>query len=191
LEFASCGSQADNDCTNPNQCNAAGVCLENDEANGSACTNGSCTLGECIEGQPVGCPRDVVTQVPFNTSWSSVGSPDLFDGTCDTSNSADYALTFTAPSTGTYRFGAAGLVGEEPDEIGIDADSVLSVAPGACTGTDTPQLSCNDDIVQDVNSDSRVELPLDAGDTVTVYVGERGEPGGGTGTLSITLLPPD
>jgi hypothetical protein len=184
-----CGSQVDGECTNPDQCSAAGVCLANDEANGSECDDGSCTLGECIEDQPVGCPRDVVTQVPFNTSWSSVGSPDLFDGGCDTANSADYALTFTAPADGTYRFGAAGTLGAEADLIPPDADSVLTVANGACAGPGAVQLECNDDIIDSVNLDSQLDLVLESGETVTVYVGELGEPGGGTGTLSITVLP--
>jgi hypothetical protein len=225
-----CGSQAVSDCSGPDQCDengecaandfavgtpcgdatesecarhdvcGAGVCLPNDVANGSACTGGSCTQGQCISGQPVGCPIDVVNSVPATVHWSSVDSPDLFGGGCDESGTPDYALVFTAPSAGTFRFVAHGLIDSTPytgaDTSNTppteppDGDAVITVAAGSCAGVDAPQVDCNDDGPQGGGDlDSQLDLVLDDQEVVTVYLNERTQRGGGTGTLTITLLP--
>lgn len=191
---ARCGSDRDDACSAPDSCDGQGGCLPNDTANGSACSDGSCTLGECIQGQPVGCPALVVTGLPFATGWRTVGGVDLYAGDCDVDNTPDFALVFTAPAAGTYRIEAAGEVGTDDPEMGGDeaselADSVLTVAAGACAGFAAPILDCSDDISAG-NLDSRIDLSLQQGDTVTIYVNEFGEvvPGGGSGTLSVTQL---
>lgn len=193
---AECGSPIDEACSAADSCDGDGLCLVNHAANGEACDEGSCALGECIAGGAVGCPAEVVTELPFEASWRTVGGVVLYDGTCDVENTPDFALIFTAPATATYRFDAAGLEGEndpenEDDEDAVVlADSVITVVEGACQGFGAAQLACNDD-VQNQNFDSRVELLLDEGQTVTVYAGEVREvlPGGGSGTVRITQLP--
>lgn len=191
---ATCGSERDDECTAPDSCDGQGECLSNDAANGSECSAGSCTLGECIQGQPVGCPALVVTGLPFATGWRTVGRVDLFGGDCDAADTPDFALVFTAPASATYRIEAAGEVGDDDPELGDDeaselADSVLTVAAGACGGFAAQILDCNDDVAPG-NLDSSIDLSLQEGDTVTIYVNEFGEivPGGGSGTVSITQL---
>lgn len=186
-----CGSDDEDECSDADECDGAGACSPNDSPNGSECDDGSCTLGECIEDQPVGCPVDVVSDVPFNTTWRTVGRVNLFGGGCDIGGTPDYAVVFTAPTTGIFRFEAAGLVGEDDPESGLPgaeelADSVLTIAEGSCQGMNAMQLGCSDDIPGD-GFDSLLELELSQGDVVTVYVGELREPEGGSGTLSITL----
>lgn len=193
---AECGSSLQEACSAPDTCDGDGLCLDNHAPNGEECDDGSCALGECITGGAAGCPAQVATELPFEASWRTVGGVVLYDGTCDVANTPDFAVLFTAPATATYRFDAAGLEGENDPENGDDedaavlADSVITVVQGACQGIDATQLDCNDDI-QNQNFDSRVELLLSEGQTVTVYVGEVNEvsPGGGSGTVRITQLP--
>jgi hypothetical protein len=191
-----CGSGRDDACTSPDSCDGNGVCLPNDGADGAACPGGSCTAGECIDGQPVGCPADVVSAVPFSTDWRTVGGTDFYDGTCDGPGTPEFAVVFTAPGAGLYRFAAAGVVGTGDPENAADdsaselADSVLTIAEGSCGGRNATQVDCNDDAPGNT-LDSRVDLQLTAGQSVTVYVNEFHEvlPGGGSGTLTITQLP--
>jgi hypothetical protein len=191
-----CGSTLESACSAPDTCDGDGACLDNHAANGDECADGSCALGECIAGGSLGCPAQVATALPFDASWRTVGGVVLYDGTCDVANTPDFAVLFTAPATATYRFDATGLEGdddpenEDDDDAVVLADSVITVVDGACQGLDATQLGCNDDI-QNQNFDSRVELALSEGQTVTVYAGEVREvsPGGGSGTLRITRLP--
>jgi hypothetical protein len=191
-----CGDATESECTHHDLC-GAGVCLANDVSNGSACTGGSCTQGQCVSGQPVGCPIDVVNSVPATIHWSSVAAPDLFGGGCDEAGTPDYALVFTAPAAGTYRFVAHGLVdstpytgadtSNDPPTEPPDGDAVLSVVEDSCG---TQQIGCNDDGPQGGgNLDSQLDLVLTDQQVVTVYLNERTQRGGGTGTLSITSLP--
>jgi hypothetical protein len=190
-----CGDLREGECVHPDVC-GNGVCLPNDAANGSACTDGSCTEGTCVAGQPVGCPVEVARSVPFNTSWSSVGRPNLYGGSCDSGGTPDYALVFTAPQAGTFRFTAHALVDSTP-YTGADSsadptqppdgDAVITVADGNCAGQGATPIDCDDDGGDGI--DSQLDLPLNGQQTVTVYLNERTQTGGGTGTLSITLLP--
>jgi hypothetical protein len=188
-----CGDNQVGDCKAAATCDGAGACVAGDEPNGSACEGGSCTLGECIEGAPVGCPAEVVATLPFQASWRTVGGVNLYDsvGCNDVTATPDFAVIFSAPAAATYCFEAAGLVGTDDPETPGDndaselADSVLTVAAGACAGFDAPQLACQDDISQN-NLDSRIQRMLAEGETVTVYAGEVRELGGGSGTLSIS-----
>jgi hypothetical protein len=191
-----CGNTTDTDCENPDVC-ANGLCLANDEPNGTACTSGSCTLTVCVEGQPVGCPAEVAADAPFTTPWSSVGRPDLYVGGCDEAGTPDYALVFTAPATATFRFTVTGRVDEtpytgadqsEPFTSPPDGDAVLTVVSGSCAGGGAAQVACNDD-AQEGSLDAQLDVPLTSGEVVTLYLNERTQTGGGTGTLTITQLP--
>jgi hypothetical protein len=190
-----CGVDQAGDCTAAASCDGAGACVASAAPNGASCEGGSCTLGECIQGQPVGCPAEVVSTLPFQASWRTVGGVNLFDpdGGCDAVSTPDFAVVFTAPAAALYRFAAAGEVGtNDPESQDPDAseraDSVLTIASGACGGLGATQLACNDDI-NDNSRDSGISLRLEAGQTVTVYASEYHErvPGGGSGTLSIAL----
>jgi hypothetical protein len=191
-----CGNGNDDECANPDVC-GNGLCLANDEPNGTACTDGSCTLSVCVAGQAVGCPAEVAGDVPFTTPWSSVGKTDLYVGGCDSAGTPDYALIFTAPATATFRFEVTARVDETPytgsdqsDPITqpADGDAVLTVAEGGCAGGAATQVACNDDVEQG-NTDSQLDLPLTSGQVITLYLNELTQTGGGTGTLTITQLP--
>jgi hypothetical protein len=191
---APCGSTTDDECANPGQC-SGGACLASDEPNGTACTGGSCALAQCVSGQPVGCPVDIANTVPLSVNWSSVGRPDLIDGACDTQGTPDYALVFTAPTTGTYRFVAAGLIDSTPytgdtDPGSVDGDAVMTFAEASCGIADVlnNDPSCDNDGAPDNANDAQLDLLLTEQQTITVYLNELGQTGGGTVTLSVTLV---
>jgi uncharacterized delta-60 repeat protein len=58
----SCGSSADDQCDNPDSCDASGTCLSNNESNGSPCgdqgiecvVDDSCSFGSCVDNGFVG-----------------------------------------------------------------------------------------------------------------------------------------
>jgi hypothetical protein len=192
-----CGSDVDGECTNPDTCDGQGICQSNDEV-GTPCFGGTCAGGLCIALPPSGCAVDVVSVVPFTGSWSSVGRPDLYDGGCDSEGTPEYALVFTAPQSGTFRITSTGLVDgvpyTGPGAPGVpgggplDGDAVMTVANGNCAGGEAQQRACNDDAADGTLS-SQVDLELAAGEVVTVYLNELQQTGGGTGTVSIGLLP--
>jgi hypothetical protein len=158
-------------------CNGGGSCEHHDAANGSACTGGSCAVGACVQGQRVGCPQSVVTALPFQSNWSSVNLPNLFTGSCQSARTPDYALELVVPATGRYRFEATG-----------SPDSMLTLSRGACAAGNGTEISCNDDITDGTNRDSRLDAMLTAGDIITVYVSEFGAEATGSGTLNIRAL---
>ena len=187
-----CGSDVDGECTEPDTCDDQGVCLVNDE-DGTECDGGTCQGGLCVTAQNPDCPAQVVTALPFEASWRTVGGVNLYNGDCDIENTPDFAVVFTAPETGNYVFEAAGVEGDGDPETDMNpnavnlADSLLVIAAGECAGLGAQQLGCDDDTGG--NFDSRIMIRLNAGETVTVYASEVGEPlpGGGSGTLSIQL----
>ncbi|HVZ32214.1 MAG TPA: hypothetical protein VG963_07310 [Polyangiaceae bacterium] len=188
-----CGGDAGaTECSSADTCDGQGACTGLNQPNGTACSGGSCTQGQCIQGQPAGCPGDVANTVPFSITWSSVTRPNLYDSSCeDPSNGPDYALVFTAPTDGTYRFLAHGLVDGTPHKntSTSDGDAVMAIARGSCGGLGATELACDDDI-SGSNLDSRIDVALTQDQVVTVYLNEFGEPDGGTGTLTITRTGP-
>jgi hypothetical protein len=186
------------ECREAPTCDGEGACVAAAVANGTACEGGSCTLGECIIGSAVGCPAAVVSELPFEASWRTVGGVDLFDsvGCDDLADTPDFAVLFSAPASGTYRFEAFGEAGTDDPETPNDpdaslaADSILTIVAGACSDVAAEQIECNDDIDDGVNVNSRIDLTLEEGETVTVYAGEYREqlPGGGSGRLRISEL---
>lgn len=191
-----CGSSASDECTQPDACDGEGRCEPNDEPPGAECEGGACAGGDCVSEQPSDCPAAVVAELPFQQSFRTVGGVDLYPSSCDQPNVPDFAVVFTAPVTGTFRFEAEGEVGADDPESGVHdigselADSVLTVVDGSCAGAGAEELACNDDFTSG-ELGSRLDLLLEEGRTVTVYVGELAEPlpGGGSGSVSITLLP--
>lgn len=175
----------------------AGGCLSS-AGGGAPCDGGTCRDGACIALPFSECAVDVVGAVPFTTGWSSVGRSNLYNGGCDTLGTPDYALVFVAPQAGAFRVASAALVDEVPytgpgDPSGVpdgpaDGDAVMTVVRGNCAGQEAQQLACNDDVSAG-SIDSRLDLELDAGEVVTVYLNELAQTGGGTGTVSINPLP--
>ncbi|HTV21522.1 MAG TPA: hypothetical protein VMG12_22695 [Polyangiaceae bacterium] len=175
---SACGDSASEDeCTQPDTCDGAGVCLPNHQPDGTLCEAGHCnTEGACD------CAVERVTAVPYGQQWQTTSDTELDVYTdCQTcAGTLDHVVVFTAPTSGTYRFTAAS-----------GGDAELAVFEGDCADT-LVDASCGADIDED-NEDyaDRLELELDAGATVTVVVGESCEENGGVGNLDIELLPSD
>lgn len=186
------GCRADADCDDQNACTTdsceSGSCGHGFAALGTQCGSQAADAGD---GQPVGCPVDIADSVPLTVHWSSVGRPDLIDGACDSQGTPDYALVFTPPTTGTYHFLATGLIDSTPytGSDGVDGDAVMTFGEASCGVTPVEDNEpCNDDAASDT-SDAQLDLMLAAQQTITVYLNELGQTGGGTGTLSVTLVP--
>lgn len=110
-----------------------------------------------ISATPVSsCPTSTLTMVPSTVSGSTVGSSNSFAPTCVSSNAPEHTYIFTAPTTGTFVF----------DTFGSSYDTTLYVLSAQCGGQ---QLVCNDD-VPGMGTNSRVNLSMTAGQTVTVVV---------------------
>ncbi|MFT6397054.1 MAG: cysteine-rich repeat protein, partial [Bradymonadia bacterium] len=127
---------------------------ECDDANtvdGDGCS-AVCTIEAAI------CPIATLGTLGLAAVIGDTCAQDDFDGSasCGGANSGgDYAVGFTAPSPGTFRFST--------DNDTRDFDTAL-YARDSCGGT---ELICNDDTD---GVASQVELTLDAGETVVVYV---------------------
>jgi hypothetical protein len=166
------------ECTQPDTCDDSGVCLANNQPDGTLCADGHCSLtGVCD------CAVERVTAVPYQQQWQTTADTeiDVFDLSpcqlCD--GTRDHIVVFTAPATATYRFTATSLAG----------DVELTVFEGDCGAT--PQnLVCGENIDPD-NDDLNdlLDLEVAAGDSVSVVVGEQCEENGSVGTLSIELAP--
>ncbi len=102
------------------------------------------------------CPDSTASyQVPFDVAGSTVGRLDRVTPSCGSAQgNPDYTTVFQAPHRGVFAF----------DTMGSNYDTVLALYDGYCEGS---ELSCNDDWS---SLTSRVELPLDAGQQVTVVV---------------------
>jgi hypothetical protein len=172
---APCGSATADECTAADTCDGAGVCLPNNVDPGTSCTIGSCNeLGACD------CASERITTVPFGGGFeTSPADGDVYhSGTVDCSPACteipDHVAVFVAPSTGTFRF-----------TVSATADARIAILEGDCETLGT-ELACNDDIDFPSNLDAEVDLPMTAGDVVTVIVTDGCEAVGGDGTLSIS-----
>jgi hypothetical protein len=174
-----CGDTASVDeCTQPDTCDASGVCLPNNQPEGTLCADGHCSLtGVCD------CAVDRITTVPYQQQWQTTADTeiDLLDlqpcQLCD--GTPDHVVVFTAPAAATYRLTATSIAG----------GAELTVFQGDC-GAAPADLVCGENI--DPESDDlndQLELTLDAGDSVTVVVGEECEENGSEGILSIEVVP--
>ncbi|MCA9652425.1 MAG: PPC domain-containing protein [Myxococcales bacterium] len=106
----------------------------------------------------VGCPAQVVPPgLPQTVLDQTLIATDQFESSCGTADEGDQAFTFTAPTTGIYRF----------DTGGSDFDTTLFVLDGSCEGR---ELACNDDAPGTFDGRSGLALPLQAGQEVTAVV---------------------
>jgi hypothetical protein len=87
----------------------------------------------------------------------------------------DAVFTWTAPGAGTYQF----------DTNGSSFDTVLAIFKG--NPTTEPELACNDTGVGVTNGASAIQLPVSAGDKLTLVIDSKSEPAPpSTFTLNIT-----
>jgi hypothetical protein len=174
-----CGDTTTADeCTQPDTCDGLGVCLTNNQPDGTLCADGHCSLtGVCD------CAVERITTVPYDQQWQTTADTevDVLDlQPCQLcAGTPDHIVVFTAPADATYRITATSIAG----------DVELTVFAGEC-GAAPVDLICGQNVDPD-NGDlnDRLELELAAGDTVTVVLGEQCEENGSEGRLSIDLAP--
>lgn len=139
------------------------------DVDGSTGADGASTGSEATQGSGPGdetastggtafeCPyAEIPDTLPVVLEGKTEGGDDTIEGSCGGGFGLDHTYLFTAPEAGTYVF----------DTFDSASDTVLYALEGACEG---PELSCNDDAYY-LGSAARLELSLDAGDTITVVV---------------------
>jgi hypothetical protein len=175
----SCGDATDGECTQPDTCSPNGVCLSNDEPDGTACSGGFCNLAGVCD-----CAVSRVTSVPYSEQWITIGSSgggndtNVYDGTCqECMNDLDHVVVFQAPEAGTYVFSASSTFSAQVWVVESDCTSL-----GA-------ELGCDDGDIPPDGFDAQLEVTLTQGQIVTMGVSEICEAEGGDGTLSITRSP--
>jgi hypothetical protein len=106
------------------------------------------------------CPEvDLGSALPVTYSGTTTGSINAFFGSCGGGGASAPEQTFvwTAPASDTYRI----------DTFGSAFDTILYVRSGSCDG---PEVVCNDDVIPLMTLQSQVLAPLDAGQTVVLFV---------------------
>jgi hypothetical protein len=135
--------------------------------------------GPTTDGGPDGgptptCPESslgMMTGIAVAMGTTVGAADDTASATCGDTGAEDVAFSWTAPADGTYTF----------DTLGSTFDTVVTIRMGAdCAGA---EIDCNDD---DFGLLSRIDVPLTAGDTVTVVVDGYDSAEAGDYVLSIT-----
>ena len=173
-----CGDTSTVDeCTQADTCDGAGVCLTNNQPDGTLCADGHCnTEGACD------CAVERITAVPYGQQWQTTGANEIdvvFPTGCQQcDNSPDHIVVFTAPQTASYRFSATS--GGFPEVAVYESDCTGDLSGGT--------FEC---AVAIGESASELDLEIEAGATVSVVVAENCISEGGTGFLAIDLTPDD
>lgn len=121
----------------------------------STSTGRSTSDGSTTDGGQQSCPNGEL-MVPDVVLDSTLGEDSEFLSSCGGNGAPDVSYTLTAPVDGMYVF----------DTVGSSIDTILAVFDGNCGGE---ELACNNDDPDD-GPQSRVSVPLAAGQTVTVVV---------------------
>ncbi|WP_437590704.1 MXAN_6577-like cysteine-rich protein [Sorangium sp. So ce1000] len=139
---------------------------------GASGKRGAYTL--TVRGEPAPpCPANALEPVvPQTVRGTTVDRSDFMAAPCGKVGGAETAYSFTAPSDGLYVF----------DTVGSSFDTVLHVHAGACSGE---VLGCNDNTT---GIQSRVVVPLVAGQQTVVVVDGSGPAAAGAFTLKISLF---
>ncbi len=131
---------------------------------------------------PAGCTidADLASMVgDAVATGTTAGAPDESTPSCNAvfgGPAPDADFSWTAPSTGMWTF----------DTFGSDFDTVLHVHTGLSCA-DTTEVGCNDDVTTGSGLQSRVDLMLTAGDTVTLVV--DGFDAGDEGAFVLSINP--
>ncbi|WP_437734843.1 MXAN_6577-like cysteine-rich protein [Sorangium sp. So ce1335] len=117
------------------------------------------------------CPaRSLEPVVPQVVTGTTAGLGDFVAAPCGAAGGAEQTYSFTAPSDDVYVF----------DTFGSSFDTVVHVVDGACGGA---SLGCNDNTA---GLQSRLAVPLVAGQTVVVVVDGSGAAASGAFHLNVT-----
>ncbi|WP_437578046.1 MXAN_6577-like cysteine-rich protein [Sorangium sp. So ce887] len=119
------------------------------------------------------CPANVLeSAVSLVVTGTTDGLGDFVIAPCGVPGGAEATYKFVAPVDGVYLF----------DTFGSSFDTVVHVHDGTCGG---PSLGCNDNTT---GHQSRVAVPLVAGQETVVVVDGSGPAASGTFTLNINLF---
>ena len=142
------GPTSEIDCANGDDDDGDGDtdCLDSDCAGDAACE----APAECWDMESNG---DLGFQIATGSAMGNEGQ-----GSCDTANTADTFIHWTAPSTDTFVF----------DTVGSTADTTLWVVADTCEGT---EIACNKDTL---GTDSQVSVSLNRGDEIVIAVEAAG-----------------
>ncbi|WP_437835320.1 MXAN_6577-like cysteine-rich protein [Sorangium sp. So ce1153] len=110
--------------------------------------------------------------VPQTVTGTTAGLGDFVSAPCGVAGGAEATYSFTAPSDGVYIF----------DTFGSAFDTVVHVHDATCGGT---SLGCNDNTT---GVQSRVAVPLVAGQVAVVVVDGSGAAASGAFNLNISLF---
>ena len=123
----------------------------------------------------VGCGENIGNEVPLVAGGQTTDAGDDFEGSCSVNPAPEVELHWTAPVTATYQFSLHNS----------DYDTLMYIRDGGCEG---PELGCSDDTITQNGLQlwSQLELPLVAGQTVSIFI--DGFSGGGDFSLDITQL---
>jgi len=147
-----CGDATDDDCVDPDTCNGGGICLANDEADGTACTDdgNDCTGDQCLAG---------VCDHPALPTGTACGDPTDDEcrnpdtcgagGLCLANDEADGTACGDATddecrNPDTCDAGGVCLSNDEPDGTGCTDDGVYCTSDeclaGICDHSESPCL---------------------------------------------------
>ncbi len=122
------------------------------------------------------CPaNELESAVPLVVPGTTGGLGDFANAPCGVPGGAEATYRFVAPVDGVYLF----------ETSGSSFDTVVHVHDGACGG---PSLGCNDNTTSPPSHQSRVAVPLVAGQETVVVVDGAGPAASGTFTLNINLF---
>lgn len=113
---------------------------------------------------PFDCVDEVIPsdELPVLMSGSLGQGESRFQPSCVGAQSAERTLSFTAPRNATYFF----------NTMGSTFDTVLYALGPGC---EQPELACNDDSNETL--DSEIGVPLSEGESIVVVIDGFGEPG--------------
>ncbi len=132
--------------------------------------------GDACQGS---CPSVVVPSTPHITSVSFASNVDELSSSCRPPGFPERTLLFTAPADASYTFQ---ITSSTALPLG---DVAVWVLDGACGG---PELGCNGAVSGDETGDSGLEIPLLAGQTVTIVVDGPGLDGSSGVALTLAQL---
>ncbi|WP_437288710.1 MXAN_6577-like cysteine-rich protein [Sorangium sp. So ce406] len=139
---------------------------------GAYSSSGAYTLNVSGIAAPA-CPANALeSAVPQAVTGTTAGLGDFVNAPCGAAGGAEQTYSFTAPSDGVYIF----------DTFGSSFDTVVHVHDGTCGGA---SLGCNDNTT---GLQSRVAVPLVAGQAVVAVVDGAGAAASGAFHLNITLF---
>ncbi|WP_437677561.1 MXAN_6577-like cysteine-rich protein [Sorangium sp. So ce131] len=119
------------------------------------------------------CPENELgSVVPQTVTGTTAGRGDFVSAACGAPGGAEATYSFTAPNDGVYVF----------DTFGSSFNTIVHVLDGSCGGA---SLGCNDNTA---GPQSRVAVPLTAGQAVVVVVDGAGTSAAGAYTLNVSLF---